>query len=79
MMIKNIWIQAVKAAWNSYVKKLNKNMKPETMDRYFNQKIDMGITLEEFAEMIFIEGFVAGELYNRTMMLEPLNPEPRHN
>lgn len=79
MMIKIIWIQAVKAAWNSYVKKLNKNMQPEIMESYFSQKIDMGMTLAEFAELVFIEGFVAGERYHKTMMLEPLNPETRHN
>ena len=47
---------------------MNKCMNPERIDDYLSQKIDMDMTLEEFAEMVFIEGFVAGEKYSRTLM-----------
>ncbi len=39
------------------------------MRNYLNQKIDMDMTLEEFGEMVFIEGFVAGEKYAKRSMV----------
>jgi len=66
-MIKILWLQAVRVAWSSYIKKMNTSIKPEKIDCYFGQKLDMGMTLEEFAEMVFIEGFVAGEKYSQAL------------
>ncbi len=70
MMIRILWLQAVKGAWSSYIRRMNKNIKPQRLDVYLSQKIDMGMTLEEFGEMVFIEGFVAGEKYSKTLMHE---------
>jgi hypothetical protein len=68
-MSRILWMQAVKGAWTSYVRKMNKSMKPYKMENYLCQEIDMGMTLEEFAEIVFIEGFVAGEKYGRTLTI----------
>lgn len=64
MMIKILWLQAVRVAWTSYIRKMNTSIKPERIDSYLGQQLDMGMTLGEFAEMVFIEGFVAGEKYS---------------
>ena len=68
MMIKILWLQAVKGAWTAYVSKINNSIRPHNMDSYLSQRIDMGMTLEEFGEMVFIEGFVAGEKYTQASM-----------
>ncbi len=68
MVIKILWLQAVKGAWTAYVSKINQSIRPNNMDSYLSQKIEMGMTLEEFGEMVFIEGFVAGEKYTRSLM-----------
>ena len=68
-MIRMFWIQAVKGAWHSYLSKMNKMVLPKNMDSYLSQKIDLGMTLEEFAEIVFIEGFVAGEKYSKELIL----------
>jgi len=49
------------------------------MDSYLNQQINMGLTLEEFAEMVFIEGFVAGENYTKALMHGNEKREPSIN
>lgn len=49
------------------------------MDSYLSQKIDMDMTLEEFAEMVFIEGFAAGEKYSKGVMLGSDEREHRLN
>jgi len=67
-MSRILWMQAVKGAWNSYVKRMNNSMKPYRMENYLIQEISMGMTLEEFAEIVFIEGFVSGEKYSRSVM-----------
>ncbi len=69
-MIRMLWLQAVKGAWSSYIRRMNNNIKPQRLDVYLSQKIDMGMTLEEFGEMVFIEGFAAGEKYSKTLMRE---------
>jgi len=66
-MIKILWLQAVKVAWTLYIRKMNTSIQPERMDSYLGQKLDMGMTLEEFAEMVFIEGFAAGEKYSKSL------------
>jgi hypothetical protein len=68
-MSRILWIQAVKGAWTSYLKKMNDQMKPDKIERYLNQELNMGMTLDEFAESVFIEGFVAGEKHARSFML----------
>ncbi|TLU81917.1 MAG: hypothetical protein FDX21_10165 [Chlorobium sp.] len=69
MMIRILWLQAVRGAWISYIRKMNNCIDSEKIESYLSQKIDMGMTLEEFAEMVFIEGFVAGEKYAKTLMV----------
>jgi len=76
MMIRIFWLQAVRMAWTSYVNRMNIIMKPGDMDSYLGQKIDMDMTLEEFAEMVFIKGFAAGEKYSRGVM--PGSDEREH-
>ncbi|NTV98718.1 MAG: hypothetical protein HGA70_06115 [Chlorobiaceae bacterium] len=49
------------------------------MENYLLQKIEPGITLEEFAESVFIAGFNAGEKYNRTLFRENAEIEQRLN
>ncbi|NTV06566.1 MAG: hypothetical protein HGA59_08690 [Chlorobiaceae bacterium] len=79
MMIRILWLEAVKAAWVSYIKKINRVITPQTMDSYLSQQINMGLTLEEFAEMVFIEGFVAGENYTKALMNGNGKREPSIN
>lgn len=72
-------MQAVKGAWSSYVKRMNNSMKPYRMENYLSQEISMGMTLEEFAEIVFIEGFVSGEKYSRSVMNGNRKCEPKLN
>jgi hypothetical protein len=65
-MSRIMWMQAVRGSWTSYVKKMNQRMNPHKMETYLSQEIDMGMKLEEFAESVFIEGFVAGEKYAKS-------------
>ncbi|NTW09962.1 MAG: hypothetical protein HGA26_01235 [Chlorobiaceae bacterium] len=74
-----LWLQAVKTAWESYIGRLNEIMQPKSMENYLLQKIEPGITLEEFAESVFIAGFNAGEKYNRTLFRENAEIEQRLN
>jgi hypothetical protein len=78
-MSRILWMQAVKGAWNTYVRKMNKSMKPYKMENYLSQEISMGMTLEEFAEIVFIEGFVAGEKYSRSTMMGSRTCESKLN
>ena len=77
-MLNIIWMQAVKVAWSSYIRKMNKSMKSKKMENYLSQNIDMGMTLNEFAEMVFIEGFVAGEKYANQSFLRSEDREHQH-
>ncbi|NTW83495.1 MAG: hypothetical protein HGB36_09035 [Chlorobiaceae bacterium] len=74
-----LWMQAIKGAWNAYIQRMNRILMKNEMDSYLSQKIDMGMTLEEFAESIFIAGFVAGEKYNKNHMLGNQKCEPNLN
>jgi hypothetical protein len=74
-----LWMQAVRGAWTSYVKKMNQSMKPYRMETYLGQEIDMGMKLEEFAESVFIEGFVAGEKYAKSFKVGAKKFEPELN
>jgi hypothetical protein len=65
-MSKILWMQEVQKAWFSYVNKMNRHMKPRNLESYLTQEIDMGMKLEEFAEVVFIEGFAAGEKYAKS-------------
>jgi len=78
-MSRILWMQAVKGAWNSYVKRMNKRMEPYRMENYLSQEISMGMTLEEFAEIVFIEGFVSGEKYSQSVMTGNRQCEPKLN
>jgi hypothetical protein len=68
MMIRTLWLDAVRVAWASYICRINRSITPQTMDGYLSQRINMGLTLGEFAEMVFIEGFVAGENHTKGLM-----------
>jgi hypothetical protein len=39
------------------------------MESYLSQEIDMGMKLEEFAEIIFMAGFAAGEKYAKSSIM----------
>lgn len=54
-------------------------MKPDTMESYLSQNTCLDMTLGEFAEIVFIEGFVAGEKYARSLVLGNSEREPRLN
>ena len=54
-------------------------MKPYKMESYLSQEVSMGMTLEEFAEIVFIEGFVAGEKYNRSVLMGSPKCDPKLN
>ncbi|NTW69082.1 MAG: hypothetical protein HGB23_04460 [Chlorobiaceae bacterium] len=79
MMMKNLWLGAVKEAWDSYMKKLNRSIRPQRMDIHLSQQITIGVTLEEFAEMVFIEGFAAGEKYANALSSSSEKHEPSIN
>lgn len=68
-MSKMLLVQAVRKAWLSYVRKMDKSMKPYKMESYLGQEIEMGMKLEEFAEIVFMEGFIAGEKHAGTLRL----------
>jgi len=72
-------MQAVRGAWNSYISKMSNSMKPHDMEYYLNQKIDMGMTLEEFSENVFTEGFVAGEKHAGTLQIGHRKCNPKLN
>ncbi|NTV60499.1 MAG: hypothetical protein HGA77_04250 [Chlorobiaceae bacterium] len=74
-----LWLQAVRKAWTSYIGRMNAIIQPKSMESYLLQKIEPGITLEEFAESVFIAGFSAGEKYNETMFGEKADLEQRLN
>lgn len=78
-MSKILWLQACRGAWVSYVKKMNKRMKPRNMESYLSQEIEMGMKLEEFAEIIFMEGFAAGEKYSKSCIIGVRKCEPNLN
>ena len=69
MMIRLLWTQAVRLAWTAYIRKMSKCTNTESVQGFLGQKIDKDMTLEEFGEMVFIEGFVAGEKYARRSIL----------
>lgn len=63
-MIRQLWLNAVKSAWVSYIKQIDECSSAEkNFSDYLQQKLDLDMTLEEFSEMIFIQGFSAGEQY----------------
>ena len=68
-MIRLLWLRAVRSAWTAYIGKLNKSTEEQDMHRYLSQKTGMDMTLEEFGEMVFIEGFAAGEKYTKRLMV----------
>ncbi len=72
-------MQTVKSAWNAYIRKMNNSTSAKNMHVYLNQKTDLDMTLEEFGEMVFIEGFAAGEKYARRLMMGKENREVRLN
>ncbi|MEI6846547.1 MAG: hypothetical protein WCK32_00685 [Chlorobiaceae bacterium] len=78
-MSRILWMLVVKKAWTSYVKRMNQSMKPHKIETYLSQEIDLGMKLEEFAEIIFIEGFVAGEKYAKSFVKGPKMCEPELN
>ncbi|WP_156778055.1 hypothetical protein [Chlorobium ferrooxidans] len=79
MKIRLLWMGAVKEAWDSYIRKLNRDIMPQRMDIHLSQQITMGGTLEEFAEMVFIEGFAAGEKHAKSLISSRGKHEPSIN
>lgn len=79
MRIRQLWIHAVRSAWTAYIGKIGTCTKTKNIQSYLGQKIDMGMTLEEFGEMVFIEGFVAGEKYAKRQMVGNEKTEVRLN
>jgi hypothetical protein len=66
-----LWLQAVKLAWGSYIGRMNKQLIPShSLTPYLQQQTEMGMTLEEFGEMVFIEGFSAGEKYSKSLTFD---------
>jgi len=72
-MIRRLWLQAVQAAWKSYLKKIDSCSAGKELQEHLSQKLDLDMTLEEFGEMIFIEGFSAGEQYARKLSVVKQN------
>lgn len=69
-MIRQLWLHAVKSAWFSYIKQID-DCSPanKQFSDYLQQKLDLDMTLEEFGEMVFIQGFSAGEQYAHKLPL----------
>lgn len=74
-----MWIQAVTEAWTSYLRKMTHKMKPYSFEKYLEQELDMGMKLSEFAEIVFIEGFSAGEKHAKAFMVGKKRCEPHLN
>lgn len=68
-MIRQLWLNAVKSAWKGYIKKIDRCQSEKKFSDYLKQRIELDMTLEEFGEMIFIEGFSAGEQFARKLPL----------
>ncbi len=79
MKIRQLWLQAVRSAWTSYIGRISKCTETKNVHSYLGQKTDMDMTLEEFGEMVFIEGFVAGEKYAKRLMVGNEKTEVRLN
>jgi hypothetical protein len=79
IMIRILWLQAVKSAWSAYIDKIDCHTRPDRMHDVLDQKTGLDITLEEFGEMVFIEGFAAGEKYARHLMVGCENKKARLN
>lgn len=68
-MSKILLMQAMRQAWVAYVQKLNRHLQGDRMENYLSQETEMGMKLEEFAEIVFMAGFSAGEKYAGTVSL----------
>jgi hypothetical protein len=68
-MIRQLWLNAVKSSYRSYIKQIEKCSTDKKFSDYLKQKLDLDMTLEEFSEMVFIQGFAAGEQYARKVPL----------
>jgi hypothetical protein len=78
-MAEILWLQAVRKAWSCYIDRMNNIIHAKSMETYLMQTIEPGITLEEFAESVFIAGFIAGEKYNGKQIASGLGLEHRIN
>ncbi|NTV03059.1 MAG: hypothetical protein HGB04_09835 [Chlorobiaceae bacterium] len=78
-MSKILLMQAMQKAWATYVRRINRYMKSDRMDYYLSQEIEMGMKLEEFAEIVFMAGFSAGEKYAGTLSIGNKKCKPHLN
>lgn len=78
-MSRIMLLQAVTEAWRSYLKKMNRKMKPYSFDKYLEQELEMGMKLSEFAEIVYIEGFTAGEKHAKAFMVGNKRCQPHLN
>ncbi|NTU69105.1 MAG: hypothetical protein HGB02_09570 [Chlorobiaceae bacterium] len=65
-MSKILLMQAMRNAWVAYVRKIDRYMNTERLEDCLSQEIVTGMKLEEFAEIVFMAGFSAGEKYAGT-------------
>ena len=68
-MIRQLWLHAVKAAYKNYIMQIEQCSTDKLFSDYLKQKLDLDMTLEEFSEIVFIQGFAAGEKYARNLPL----------
>ncbi|NTW55793.1 MAG: hypothetical protein HGB20_01960 [Chlorobiaceae bacterium] len=74
-----LWVEAVRKAWSCYIDRMNSIIQAKSMETYLMQTIEPGITLEEFAESVFIAGFIAGEKFSRNQVAAGSDLESRLN
>lgn len=64
----NKWMMSVRSAWDVYRRKLSRAKADDGLDadEFLKQKVDDSMTLEEFSEIVFTQGFAAGEMHGKT-------------
>ncbi|WP_041463812.1 hypothetical protein [Pelodictyon luteolum] len=78
-MIRRLWLNAVQSAWKNYIHKIDQCSAEKNFREHLRQKLDLDMTLEEFGEMVFIEGFTAGEQYGRKLQVPKGHHKVRMN
>lgn len=71
MILMNRWLQIVRQAWQVYRKRLRQARAAEGMmnfEDFMQQMVDDDLTLQEFTELTFTEGFAAGEKHAKQEM-----------
>lgn len=72
MRLMNKWLENVRASWQVYRSRLIRVWRDEGMDdvEILRQQVDRNFTLDEFAELVFTEGFAAGERHAKNEMFK---------